>query len=162
MLKPAKKAIVQTVILCLVTLYIAFPKHAGFMMGFVLLFLIPSLIKSLYYIFIKNIEQKQRLLQTAMWVITCVVVFTHHIYLHKTTRDIAVQVSSRIVIYEQSNGLYPESIEVLGFDEQEMKPYGLSYSNYDNDPLLFYYVTWIPFESYQFDFGNKQWDNQSG
>lgn len=160
MLKPAKKPIQQTVILCLFTLLITFPKHGGFMLGFVFLFLAPSLLKSLYFIIIKNKERKQRYIQTLLWAITCSAVIIHHVYLHETTQVFAEQVSSAIVTYHKNNGIYPETAESLGIDKQSMREFGLYYSYKDKSPFLFYRATWIIYDTYMFDFKNNKWGFQ--
>ena len=161
MLKPSKKPIRQTVILCLVTLLITFPKYGGFMLGFVFLFLMPSLLKSLYFIFIKNKEKKQRSIQTLLWVIACSISIIHHVYLYKTTQAFAEQVSNAVIMFYQKNGAYPESYETLGFDEQTMKKYGLYYSYKDQKPFLFYPATWMVYDVYMFDFKNQKWVYQA-
>jgi hypothetical protein len=161
MLKPAKKPIQQTVILCLVTLLFTFPKHGGFMLGFGLLLLAPSLLKSLYFIFIKNQERKQRSIQTFLWAVTFSTVVIHHIYLHKTTQNFAEQVSSAVVTYYLKNGLYPDSTEALGFDKQAMREHGLYYSYKDKTPFLFYRATWIIYDTYMFNFKNNKWGYQA-
>ncbi len=157
MLKPAKKPIQQTIILCLVTLLLTFPKHGGFMLGFVFLLLIPSLLKSFYFIFVKNKERKQRTIQTLLWAITCSTTIIHHVYLYTTTQAFAEQVSSAVISYHQKNGAYPESYEALGYNKQAMREYGLYYSYKDNKPFLYYRATWIVYDTYMFDFKNNKW-----
>jgi len=157
MLKPAKNPIQQTAILCLVTLFLTYPKHGGFMLGFVVVILFPSLLKSLYYIFIKNKDRKQRIVQTTLWAITCSITIIHHIYLYKTTQTYAEEVSNSIVMYYQKNGDYPTSYDVIGLDKAAMREYGLYYSYKDKVPFLIYRATWIVFDTYAFNFNTKKW-----
>ncbi|RJG36917.1 hypothetical protein [Motilimonas pumila] len=161
MLKPAKKPIQQTVILCLVTLLFTLQKHGGFMLGFVLLLLAPSFLKSLYFIFVKNREREQRSIQTFLWVVSCSVVVIHHIHLHKTTQDFAEQVSSAVVTYYQQNGFYPDSAEALDFDKQALTHHGLYYSHKNGAPLLWYRATWIVYDIYMFNFNDNSWCYQA-
>lgn len=161
MLKPAKKPIKQTVILCIVTLLLTFPTHTGFMLGFVLIILAPSLLKSVYLIFIKGKDKNQRLIQTALWAATCATVIIHHAYLHISTRAFAEQVSNTIVTYHKENNTYPDAIETLGFTKQMLKNHGLAYSYKNEPPFLFYRVTWIVFDTYIFNFESNTWNYQS-
>lgn len=157
MIKPAKKPVLQTTILCLITLLLTFPKNAGFMLGLVLLLLIPSFLKSIYYIFIKNKEQKQRSIQSTLWLVTCSAVIINHVYLHKTTRVFAEQVSDSIVAYHKLNGEYPNSVNVLNFDQRKIEKYRLHYFFKNNQPYLFYPATWIIYDTYMFNFKNNEW-----
>ncbi len=157
MLKPAKNPIQQTIIVCLITLLVTFSKHGGFVLGFVLLFLIPSTVKSIYLAFVKNDRKKQRSIQMLLWAVTCLAITTHHFYLYKTAQNYSVKVSSAIVQFYKVNGSYPESADILGFDKQEMKNYGVYYSYTDNSPFLFYPATWIVFDSYVYDFNLNKW-----
>ena len=161
MFNPEKKQILKTIILCLVTLLLTFPKLGGFILGFVLLFLVPSLLKSLYFIIIKNKERKQRTIQTLLWTVTCSIIIIHHVYLHKTTQNFAIKVSNSVLSYKQERGNYPESYEVLGFDKKIMREYRLYYSYKDKTPYLFYPATWIPFDTYIFNFETHRWDYQA-
>lgn len=160
MLKPAKKPILQTITLCLAVLWITFPKHGGFMLGWFFLFLIPSSLKSLYFIFIKNKERKQRIIQTLLWAVTCTTIIIHHVYLYKSTQTFAGKVSQAVVAYHQENGEYPASYKILGFNKQTMREFGLHYSYKDKTPFLFYRATWIAYSTYTFDFKDNKWTYQ--
>ncbi|MES2673845.1 MAG: hypothetical protein V4660_06365 [Pseudomonadota bacterium] len=160
MLKPARKPIQQTVILCLCTLLVSFPKHGGFILGFISIFLMPSLVKSLYLIFFKNIERRQRAIQTLLWAITCSVVIIHHLYLYKTTQSFAKSLSTAVTQYHEKTGFYPDSAESLGFNMQALKKYRLHYSYENETPFLFYPATWIAFDAYSFNFKTNKWEFQ--
>lgn len=158
---PDKKAILKTVILCFVVLFLTFPRHGGFILIFFLLFLIPSIIKSLYIIFVKHQEKKLRAIQISLWVVSCVVVAAHHIYLHKTTRVYANSVSNSIEQFYSQKGVYPSSIEEVGIKKESLRKHKMYYSRDNQGPNLMYAATWIVFDTYYFDFKSKTWKYRS-
>ncbi|HEY9037280.1 MAG TPA: hypothetical protein VIM96_11280 [Pseudomonadales bacterium] len=161
MLKPSNNPILQTVALCIVCLVFTFPKHMGFILAFAFVFLIPSMFKSAYIVFVKKKGQKQRTIQTALWAVTCTAVIVHHAYLHYTTREFAQEVAVKIHSYKDKNGSYPKDIETIGYTSKDLKPYWLAYFHNDNDPHLFYAATWIVYDAYTYDFTKGIWALQA-
>jgi len=157
----AKRKITNTVIFCVITLIITMQKHAGFILGMLLIFLIPVLLQNFYFIYSKKSERKYRSIQAFLWIATCLVVIGHHVYLHKTTRTFAAEVSSAVVMHQQQHAFYPNTLEQLGFDRTELRKRSLMYSYEKNaKPILIYRATWIPFEAYHFDFDTYMWSDK--
>ena len=128
------------------------------MLGFVLIFLIPSCLRSLYVIFIKKKEKQVRCLQLLLWFIACVAVIVHHVYLYHSTRDFADKVAIEIIQYKQKHGDYPANIAEVGYKKEDFKPYWLHYSyEADEDPFLIYAATWIVFDAYIYNFETNTW-----
>lgn len=157
MIKPARRQIIQTVILCAVMLLMAFPVHAGFVLGFWLLFLIPLTIKSLFTILVKKEEKKQKIIQIALWSISCSIIAFHHIYLHKTSKKYANFVSNAVESFYLKNGVYPKSLVDAGINPESAKKFRVHFLNSNSQPLLMYPATWIVFSTYYYDFKIKKW-----
>ncbi|WP_444915418.1 hypothetical protein [Microbulbifer sp. TRSA007] len=81
----------------------------------------------------------------------------HHVYLHNDARAIADRAKNEVVQFYNQNDKYPDSLSVTTLEIDSHKKIGLYYSINEGKPMLFYRVTWIPFETYQLDFKALQW-----
>ncbi len=149
-----------SLLLCLITLLFTFPKHTGFVIIFVFLFLIPWAIVNAIFMAIKTKGRKERGVKLLLWLATCSASISHHLYLEYTTEAYALKVSNAVFTYHQNHGYYPSSLEELSFKKSITRQYGLSYSNNDGRPLLLYRATWIIFDVYTFDFEKQKWRYQ--
>ncbi len=154
-----KHTIIKTLFYCLLVALFTFPKHYGFMLQFVLIFLVPVLLVRIFRIYTRSEQRKQRIIQVILWVVTCLSVVIHHIYLYETTKKFANRFSDVVIAYHNQHGVYPKSADELNFDKQKVKEYRVIYSYEDGKaPVLFYFATWMPFSSYHFDFKAKEWE----
>ncbi len=153
-----KHAIKKTVAFCLLVALFTFPKHCGFMLELVLVFLVPILLVRIFRICTRSEQRKQRIIQVILWVVTCLSVIIHHIYLYQTTQNFANRFSDAVIAYHNQHGVYPKSADELNFDKKTIKKYSIHYLYKDDKPpFLAYHATWIIFDSYHFDFKTKEW-----
>ncbi len=154
-----KKAIKKTFAYCVLIALFTFPKYSGFMLGLVLIFLVPVLLVRIFRICTRSEHRKQRIIQVILWVVTCLSVVIHHIYLYQTTKNFANRFSHAVIAYHNKHGVYPKSADELNFDKQTVRKYSIHYLYKDNEqPFLVYHATWIVFDSYHFDFKTKEWE----
>ncbi|MCJ8313673.1 MAG: hypothetical protein HRU38_16155 [Saccharospirillaceae bacterium] len=149
--------VLNTVIACLVILVITYGKFTGFINILVIFILIPSTLKSLYFILIKQKERKQRLIKLCLWTVTILATCLHHLYLSKTSEQLANDVLSKINSYNSTTNNYPESLDIININPESTKEYYLIYSFNENSPFLYYRSTWMIYNGYQYDFDNKKW-----
>lgn len=80
-------------------------------------------------------------------------------YRYSYTRAAANDIVANIAKYHETNGAYPSSLEVLGYDSRSLKSslgmYG--YHNKDGHPSFLYGVPYKAFDSYRYDFHSGQW-----
>ncbi|MBM9521238.1 hypothetical protein JWG39_15565 [Desulforhopalus vacuolatus] len=139
-------------------LLFTFPMHGGFMLGFWLLFLVPSTIKKLFTVFVKKKDQKQIFIQIVLWSISCAIILAHHVYLHKTTLHYAKSISNTVEAFYIKNGKYPKTLEYAGVKTGTDNKFQIHYYFInESQPALFYPATWIVFDTYSYDFKNKKW-----
>lgn len=157
MLKPAKRSLLQTCLLCAMVVLVVMQKHSGFLLILVVLLLAPSFLRSLYDIFIKRQQVKLKAAQTLIWLMTCLGIAGVHYHLHQTAREQANQVVGALHSYRYEQGHYPQALEELRDVSAETSLY---YANEDGQPILFYRATWIVFETYFYDFNKQEWQLQ--
>ena len=149
--------VLNTVIACLAILVITYVKFTGFIIILVIIILIPSTLKSLYFILIKQKEIKQRLIKFSLWPVTILATCFHHLYLSNTSEQLANNVLSKINSYHSIYNNYPESLDIININPETTKEYNLIYSFNENSPFLYYRSTWMIYNGYQYDFENKKW-----
>ncbi len=154
-----KKTVIKTLFCCLLVALFTFPKHYGFMLQFVLVFLVPVLLVRTFRICTRSEHRKQRIIQVVLWVVTCLAVIIHHIYLYETTKNFANYLSDTIVSYHIEYGVYPKSADELDIDKQLIEKYGINYNYQGNQPYLCYRSTWTnsKTEHFNFDFESETW-----
>ncbi|MBS9779394.1 MAG: hypothetical protein KGV51_02085 [Moraxellaceae bacterium] len=154
-----KYTIKKTFAFCLLVALFTFPKHYGFMLQFVLIFLVPVLLVRIFRICTRSEQRKQRIIQVILWVVTCLSVIIHHIYLYQTTQNFANRFSDAVIAYHNQHGVYPNSADELDIDKQLIEKYDINYNYQDNQPYLCYRSTWrnSKTEHFNFDFEDKTW-----
>lgn len=104
-------------------------------------------------------ERKTRGVKLAAWMAAIFVTLAVNYYEYGHSRDAANDVVAKIANYHETNGSYPSSLESLGYDIKSLKSslgmYG--YDNKDEQPLFFYGVPYIVFDTYRYDFHSAQW-----
>lgn len=81
----------------------------------------------------------------------------YHIYLYKTTESKALKISTAINEYHRSNGKYPSNLSDIATLEQDIQEIGVYYDYSKEVPFLMYKSTFMPFETFMYDFKNKTW-----
>ena len=160
--QPLKKPVIKTTIACAVMLLLCLPRHSGFILLFFLIFLIPLFIKR-YIVCIKDpLQKKLRISQALIWLSGILVVILVHTEMHQETRQIANKIAKTIEIYKKENGFYPSSPEEAGITQVLLHKERIFYSLSSGEPFLVYPATYIPFETYNYDFKTKEWRHISG
>jgi hypothetical protein len=148
-----------TAIGCTLMLLLTVPRYGGFMLGFFLLLLIPFFLYSGIRMYRYKNERKTRGVKFSAWMAAIFVTLAVNYHEYGYTRDSANAVVAQIAKYQKTNGTYPSRLEELGYDGKSLKSslgmYG--YSNKDGQPLFFYGVPYIVFDSYRYDFHSGQW-----
>lgn len=149
--------LIKTLLGALFVLFFTVQRHAGLNLVFVVLFLVPSFIHSAYVCFKRREERQVRLYKAGIWLMTIVVIVSSHAYMHNQAREVANAISSTIVLHRQTHGAYPASAEEAGLSREFMKKSRVFYNFSDGVPFLMYPVTFMPFDTYDFDFETGEW-----
>ncbi len=148
-----------TAIGCTLMLLLTVPRHGGFLLVFFLLFLIPLSLYSGIRMYRNKSERQLRGKKLAVWSATIFVALAVNFYRYNDARDVANDVVASIVKFHDTNGTYPSSLEVLGYNSQSLRSslgwYG--YHNKDEQPSFLYGVPYMAFDSYHYDFHSGQW-----
>lgn len=148
----------NTIFGCAVMLLSAMP-----MAGMLLLIFIPlvvgALAKSGFLVLRKRVETKVFITKLLMWSSCVMVVLLTHYIRHHDTRRMANDVVLQIEQFHQENSVYPESILEVGLTEKELRKNLIMgfYDYSERGPLLVYAVTYMPFETYHYDFKEREW-----
>jgi len=158
MIKLFKDIYGTVIVSVLITLFLIQPYS-----GFILIFVIPALVIWLiycsYFIFTMPEIRKLILIRLSILFASVLLVIGVHAYYHQTTRQAANRIVSVIENYRTKTGEYPENLKITGISGQELeKQIGMAgYFNKDNEPLLFYSATYIPFATYRYNFQSGNW-----
>ena len=147
----------------LVTLFLIQP-HAGFMLYLVALPLLVWFLYNLQFVFTPSEARKWLLLRMAVWLMSIILVVVVHYHYHQAARQVANDIVTQIEKYRSKTGEYPRTLDEIGVTKEKLRTQlGLSrYSYKEGKTLYFFYaVTFIPFDTYQYDFVSKQWRYRS-
>ena len=140
-------------------LLLTVPRYGGFLLGFFLLFLIPLFLYSGVRMYRHKNELKVRGTKLAIWMAAIFVTLGVNFYRYNFTRDAANSVVAAIVKYHETSGIYPSSLEGLGYGGKSLKSslgmYG--YRKTDGQPSFFYGVPYMIFDTYRYDFDSERW-----
>jgi hypothetical protein len=142
----------------LMTLFLAMP-HSGFMLY---LAVIPLSIWTLYSIYLSVRKPELRanqLTRVSIWLVVVALVVGIHYFRHVTTRQSADEVVSAINRYSATHGTCPATLDEMGFSRQQLRDkLGMAgYGCEEGKPYFFYAVTYIPFDTFDYDFSKGAW-----
>ena len=154
-----RNGLVRTLVVSLIVVLLLTQKHSGFMLAFVLLFLVPWFAYSGYRCLRFPIERKLRIQKTIVWFVAVVVIVSVHLVMYRSAKSYALGVSEKIETYISSHGQCPTKLEDVGISKSTFKEHlGLGgYSCKDQRPFLFYASTYVPFETENYDFTKHEW-----
>ncbi len=124
-----------------------------------LIFLIPLSLYSAFIMYKKKDERKLRATKLAIWAVAIAVILATHYNRHINTRMVANAIVASIEKYKSDTGDYPDNLEIIGVSNQHLrKQLGRFRYNYRNGKAsLFYRVTYIIYDTYSYDFEQKEW-----
>lgn len=150
-----KGALIGSAILLALTL----PRNSGFIIFLFLFFLIPVSIQSLVIMLRDKNQRKTRGLKLAIWSFAITVSAGYNFYIHTSTRAEANNIVASIEGYKATNGKYPDSIEQIGLSEKGLRQkLGMSgYHNENGKVDFFYGITYIIYDTFDYNFKEKSW-----
>jgi hypothetical protein len=81
-----------------------------------------------------------------------------HVYRHLSARAEADQLARRVLDFKEKKGRFPSNVTELGEPALTSKSiYMLHYGFDDGKPALFYFATFVIFETWQYDFASQTW-----
>ena len=99
-----RNGLVRTLVVSLIVVLLLTQKHSGFMLAFVLLFLVPWFAYSGYRCLRFPIERKLRIQKTIVWFVAVVVIVSVHLVMYRSAKSYALGVSEKIETYISSHG----------------------------------------------------------
>lgn len=133
------------------------------LMGFATVFLaLPLsvwLMYSLYVIAQRPEQRREQLARVACWLGALALIASVHLYLHFSTRARANQAVQTIARYLDTTGNCPSDLAQLGLGPETLRSrLGLSYFRCEGGKAtLGYAKTYIPFETFEYDFQHHAW-----
>jgi hypothetical protein len=98
------------------------------------------------------------LVAIAILAIASFVILGVHSHLHDASRAQANQVAQRVEQFQAASGHYPASLSEVGLDSAALRhDLMLSYLPRDNDAMLFYAATFVPFDTWHYSFSAHEW-----
>jgi len=149
-----------TAILCCLLAIITMPVHAGF----ILIFLVPVfavwILKSLVLMWRSPPLRRIQLTKLIIWsVLLCSIVSLHWFYAYSTRKN-ADEIIVALNKFAEENHRYPTNIEEIRMTPAKLKN-KLGFAGYclneNHQPKFYYGVTYIPFDTYSYDFTSKSW-----
>jgi len=103
--------------------------------------------------------RRAHLLAVAIVATASLIVLAVHSHLHNASRAQANQVAQSIEHFQAASGHYPASLSEVGLDSAVLRrDLMLSYSSsYGENPILFYAATFVPFDTWQYNFSAHEW-----
>ncbi len=154
-----RNGLMRTLIVSLLVALLLTQRHSGFMLAFVLLFLIPWFAYSGYRCIRFPIERKLRIQKAIVWCVAVVVIASVHLVMSRSAKSYALGVSEKIEAYISSHSQCPAELEDVGISKSTFEEH-LGWGGYvckDQQPFLFYASTYVPFETENYDFTKHEW-----
>jgi hypothetical protein len=132
--------------------------HAGFLIYFV----VPVLVIWIMYNLIRARKEKERLkplgIKLLAWLAVITIVLANHWYLAYASRKDADLVVAKVLEYRIQHGVYPKDMMEAGINDPRFgHEWMLHYEAENGQPELFYAATFVPFDTYGYDFQTLQW-----
>lgn len=112
----------------------------------------------------KRMSVRYGQLNLTIWVIAVAVILATNYYRHSNTRMVADDIVASTEKYKSDTGGYPDSLERIGISVQQLRG-RLGMSGYyinNGQTSLFYAVTYMVFDTYNYNFELKHWEHRSG
>jgi hypothetical protein len=143
---------------CLVVGYFTAMPFGGFMLLFVLPFLLAFLIRGAYRA--RKQPETRRLFYTkvTIWCLLLCVVSALHLYYYSASRAAANEVAHAVEAFKAKNGDFPKDLSEAGIVRAGRGPiWRAAYFNEKGRVDLFYPATFIVFDTYRYDFAEHKW-----
>lgn len=133
--------------------------------GFVIYFLVPVLAIWIMYNLIRARKDKERLkplgVKLLIWLAVIAIVLANHWHLAYAARRDADLALTKVLRYRTQHGVYPADLAAAGIsDPQYGHEWMLHYEGENGQPELFYAATFVPFDTYSYDFQTMEWRYQ--
>lgn len=104
-------------------------------------------------------QRTLRLTSIAIVTISALIVASAHIRLHTQSRIQANQIVEAVERFHATNRRYPANFSELesGLPEEHRRRLRLWYAAESGQPVLFYAATFVPFETWHYDFATRTW-----
>lgn len=154
-----RSAFIRTIFVSALVVLLLSQRHCGFMLVFVLFVLIPSFAYSGYRCACFPVERKLRLQKVIVWCVAVAVIVAVHLVRHQTAKTYAQGVSEKIETYISVHGRCPAGLEDVGISRSAFKEnLGMGGYRCENQaPFLFYASTYVPFDTENYDFVQREW-----
>ncbi|MDD4963687.1 MAG: hypothetical protein PHI11_07200 [Gallionella sp.] len=159
----SKRKIYSSLLLAAVTVLLVAQSGAGFVL---LLLFWPLFIwasYSAYIILFVPEGRTNQLIRVMIWVVAVALMVGIHHLRYVTTRQNADAIVATIHRYAVTHGKYPATLDEVGINRQQLRD-KLGWSGYyceTGTPRFFYKGTYLPFESYHYDFSQNVWKHRS-
>jgi hypothetical protein len=109
----------------------------------------------------KPTVRRLQLVKAGIWVLGVSIVMIVHANMFITARKNAAQVANTLEAYIRKNGKCPQSLSSVGVSETELrKAVGhVAYICESGKPTLFYWSTFVPFETENYSFSTHTWEH---
>ena len=147
-----------TIFGCVSLLLFTLPPHGGFLLVLFLLFIVPLSVYSTVIMYRDKQQRKIRAIKLFIWAVSILVVVGVNYHRHINTRIAANNIVASIERYKSATGKYPDNLDQIGVTKRSLRnKLGMSgYYNENGKASLFYGVTFIVFDTYNYNFENHQ------
>jgi len=158
-LAPSIRANSVLIVALVCVTFLSVQRHGGL---FIVLVAPPILLYKLVQLLRhwKSVPQRRaHLVALAIVATASLIVLSVHSHLHNASRAQADQVAQSIEHFQAARGHYPASLSEVGLDSAAFRrDLMLSYSSsHGDDPVLFYAATFVPFDTWQYNFLAREW-----
>lgn len=146
------------IVIWVVITFICSAEHAGFMLYLIALpCLLYAAIRCLCNLRSPEVRGKY-VFFIGIVLLASAIVAGVHAWRHHQARDYADNVIAELKKHQQQHGEFPASLdEIPALASVGKRPHMLYYSNEEGSPYLLYAATFVPFESWHYDFKEKHW-----
>lgn len=146
------------IVIWAVLTFICSAEHAGFMIYLIALpCLLYAVIRCLFNLRSPEVRGKY-VFFIGIILLASAIVAGVHVWRHHQARDYADNILAELDKYQQQHGKLPTNLnEIPALAHDGKRPHMLYYRNDKGSPFLLYAATFVPFESWHYDFKEKQW-----
>ena len=152
----SNRKIYTSLLLATATVFLVAQPGMGFLLVVLLIPLLIWLSYSAYGMLRWPETRRNRLLRVTIWLVALALMVGIHYWRHTTTRQHADGIVATIQRHAAKQGQYPATLAAAGIPSQGV---WLRYRCDQGKPSLYYRGTFLPFESYQYDFSVGAWEH---
>ena len=132
-------------------------RHGGVMLVFIAPIFLLSMLVACFKAWKRPERRRPLAISAGLWMLTIALIVGLHWHYYTASRKAADAVVASVAQYMQTHGKPPADAQTLGFTNGKNE-WRIFYTlRADQIPSVIYFSTFMPFDTWEYEFDNKRW-----